>query len=109
MLEEVWQLLDRSLKINPRHSATLVEMGRLCDIRRDEASAEGYYERAIDADQNNFRAYYRLARLLNKADSFQEALEMIRASVTTNPRDPQARELLAELQKKLEKGKEDMD
>jgi tetratricopeptide (TPR) repeat protein len=107
MLDEAWQLLERSLKINPRHSATLVEMGRLCEIRGDEASAEEYYERAIDADPNNFRAYYRLARLLNKAGSFREAFEMISAAVATNPRDPQASVLLAELRAKLEKAGED--
>jgi tetratricopeptide (TPR) repeat protein len=106
-LEEARQLLERSLKINPSHSATLFEMGRLCEIYRDITGAEEYYEKAIQTDPDNFRAYTRLARLLYNEGSFEEALEMIEAAVATNPRDRQAKELLAELQKKIEKSQED--
>jgi tetratricopeptide (TPR) repeat protein len=102
-LEEARQLLERSLKINPSHSASLFEMGRLCESYKDIKGAEEYYEKAIQADADNFRAYRRLAQLLYNAGSFDEALEMVKAAVATNPRDSQAKELLADLQRKLEK------
>jgi tetratricopeptide (TPR) repeat protein len=106
-LEEAQQLLDESLKINPLHSPTLVELGRVCENYKDMDSAEDYYERAIQADSNNFWAYYRLARLLSSTGDSQGAFEMVKAAVATNPSNPQARQLLEELKKKLEQAEHD--
>ena len=106
-LEEARHALERSLKINPSHAATLYEMGRLCEIYKDTDSAEEYYRKSIEANADNFRAYARLARLLYNARNFEEALEMVEMAVATNPRDQQAKELLAELKKRLHEAKDD--
>jgi tetratricopeptide (TPR) repeat protein len=100
-LAEGEALLQEAEEINPNHSPTLVELGRLREKQRDMPAAEEYYRRAIDADQNNSYAYYRLAELLYHEGEIQQAFDMANAALATNPLNDRNKELVQQIKRKI--------
>jgi tetratricopeptide (TPR) repeat protein/predicted amidohydrolase len=102
LLPEAEQLLLQSLDINPRHSPTLVDLGRLNARQGDEIGAESYFRQAIEADENSAFAFAAFARFLLKTHRYPEGLEMAIAAMETNPRDQRNRELVDELRERMQ-------
>jgi tetratricopeptide (TPR) repeat protein len=96
------QLLQRAERLNPYHSFTLVDLGRLSARTERDAEAEEYFRRAIAADPDNTRAYYEYARFLRDLDRLEEALDMAIAAVESNPADTQNKALVRELRQRLD-------
>jgi tetratricopeptide (TPR) repeat protein len=101
LLPEAEQLLLQSLEINPRHSPTLVDLGRLYARQDDEIAAESYFRQAIEADENSAFAFAAFARFLLKTQRYAEGLEMAIAAMETNPRDQRNRDLVDELRERM--------
>ena len=79
----------------PAHANTLYNLGVLFDsVRKDQASAEGFYRRAIEAKPKHAYALYNLAVLLHhwkdKRDRGDEAELFYERAVAANARDPLA-------------------
>ena len=100
-LAEAEELLREAEEINPNHSATLVDVGRLREKQGDLAGAEEYFRRAIAADPDNSFGYYMLSRLLYRQGEIAEAYDLAMAAVATNPLDEHNKELLRELKQKM--------
>jgi Tfp pilus assembly protein PilF len=94
-------LLLQSERANPKHSPTLVELGRLRDRQHKPEEAEQYLLRAIEVDSNNAYAYYCLARLLYREGDIQEAYKMATAALLCNPVNPRNKSLVQELKSKI--------
>ena len=94
-------LLNQALEINPRHSPTLTDLGRLLARQGEEVSAESYFRQAIESDANNAFAYVAYARFLLHMRRFEEGLEMAMAAAEANPRDDRNRELVREFREKI--------
>jgi tetratricopeptide (TPR) repeat protein/predicted amidohydrolase len=95
-------LLRQAERLNPFHSYTLLDLGRLLARIGKDADAETYFRRAIDADMDNTRGYYEYARFLNDGGRFDEALNMAVAALESNPTDPQNKALVRELRQRVE-------
>jgi Tfp pilus assembly protein PilF len=89
-------LLRQAEQLNPFHSYTLVDLGRLLARGDQDAEADAYFRRAIDADGDNTRAYYEYARFLKDRHQLDEALAMALAALESNPSDPQNKALVRE-------------
>jgi Tfp pilus assembly protein PilF len=100
-LAEAEHLLLQALEINPRHSPTLTDLGRLHERQGDEAAAEAFFKDAVDADPNNSYAYVTYARFLLRARRYQEGLEFALAALETNPNDPRNKSLVRELRERV--------
>jgi tetratricopeptide (TPR) repeat protein len=87
--------------MNPGHSPTLVDLGRLRERLHDDAGADEYYRQAIAADTNNSFAYYLLARLTYRYNDIEEAFRLAKTAMTTDPLDERNRQLVKELKQKL--------
>lgn len=94
-------LLLEAEKINPNHSPTLAELGRLRETQGNSEEAESYYRRAVQADPNNSYAFYHLARLLFHEGDIPEAYEMARAALATNPTNGANKALVQELKARI--------
>ncbi len=108
-IEEAAQLLLQALAINPRHSPTLTDLGRLYARQGDEVSAESYFKQAIDCDPNNAFAYSAYARFLLHTQRFEEGLQMAIAAADTNPRDDRNRVLVSELRERLREAEQSVN
>ena len=100
-IEEAAQLFLQALEINPLHSPTLTDLGRLYARQGDEVSAESYFKQAIECDENNAFAYASYARFLLHTQRFEEGLQMANAAVETNPRDERNRTLVNDLRERI--------
>jgi Tfp pilus assembly protein PilF len=98
-------LLLQAERIKPDHSATLVDLGRIYVKDGFEPQAEDYFERAIEADENNPFAYITYARFLMNQQRYEEGLSYALAAVEVNPRDHASRELVNELRRRIERAK----
>lgn len=96
-LQEAEHIFQQALKINPRHSPTLVDLGSVYARMGDEVAAESYFKQAIDADLNNAFAFAEYARFLLRTQRYAEGLEMAIAAAETNPRDERNKQLVEEL------------
>jgi tetratricopeptide (TPR) repeat protein len=95
------ELLLEAERANPKHSPTLVELGRLRESQGNVTEAENYLRRAIEAEPNNSYAYYRLSKLLYREGSIEEAYEMAKAALITNPLNARNKMLLQELKTRI--------
>ncbi|MGA2151456.1 MAG: tetratricopeptide repeat protein, partial [Geobacteraceae bacterium] len=95
------ELLLEAEKINPNHSATLVELGRLREKQNLFTEAYDYYHRAIAADSNNSYAYYSLSRLLYHDGDLKEAFQMAQAALVSNPLNAKNKLLVQDLKNKI--------
>lgn len=95
-------LLRQAERLNPFHSYTLVDLGRLLARIDKDADAETYFRRAIEADGDNTRAYYEYARFLKDGGRLDEALDMAVAALDSNPIDSQNKALVRELRQRVE-------
>lgn len=100
-LAEAEELLRESERVSPVHPATLIDLGRLMEKRDDPVGAADYYRKAIASDSDNSFAYYLLAKLLYRQDEIDEAYELAKAAMATNPLDGRNRALVQELKEKL--------
>jgi tetratricopeptide (TPR) repeat protein len=94
-------LLLEAEKINPNHSATLVELGRLREKQKQFSEAYEYYNRAIAADRNNSYAYYLLSRLLYRDGDIKEAFQMAKTALVGNPLSARNKALVQDLKNKV--------
>jgi tetratricopeptide (TPR) repeat protein len=101
-LSRAEHFLLQSEKMNPLHSPTLVDLGRLREKFGEDIQAEEYFRRAIDADGDNTQAYYAYARFLKNQNRFEEGLAIATAAVETNPIDPRNKALVRELRQRIE-------
>lgn len=74
----------KAYKLAPNRSTVLVGLGNNAWSRKDYRSALSYYEKALDADKNNYQAAYNLAVLyrdlgdMNKAAFYQQQAARIK-------------------------------
>jgi Tfp pilus assembly protein PilF/predicted amidohydrolase len=99
-------LLKQAERLNPVHSYTLVDLGRLFARTNRDGDAEAYFRRAIDADGDNTRAYFEYAKLLKSGGRFDEALEMAVAALESNPTDQQNKALVRDLRQRVEEARQ---
>jgi tetratricopeptide (TPR) repeat protein len=66
LIPEAAHLLKAAEKIKPNYSRTLVDIDRVKQKQSRDAEAEDYFQRAIEADENNAFAYVSYARFLLK-------------------------------------------
>ena len=95
------ELLLEAEKINPNHSSTLVELGRLREKQKYFTEAHDYYHRAIAADSNNSYAYYLLSRLLYREGDIEKAYQMALAALVSNPLNAKNKLLVQDLKNKI--------
>ena len=96
------QLLRQAERLNPFHSYTLVDLGRLLARFNKDQDAEVYFRRAVDSDGDNTRACYEYAKFLKEVGRVDEALEMAVAALESNPTNPQNKVLVRELRQRVE-------
>jgi len=95
------ELLLQAEGANPKHSPTLVELGRLRESQGNSIEAETYLRRAIEADSNNSYAYYRLSKLLYREGDIEQAYNMAKAALVSNPLNARNKMLLQELKARI--------
>jgi len=95
------ELLLEAERINPNHSSTLVELGRLREKQNHLSEASDYYHRAIAADSNNSYAYYLLSRLLYREGDIEKAYQMAQAALVSNPLNAKNKLLVQDLKNKI--------
>ena len=100
-LGEAENLLLEAEGINPLHTATLIDLGRLMEKRNDPGSAVDYYRRAVDSDPDNSFGYYLLAKLLYHQNEIDEAYQFAKAAMATNPLDSRNKALVEDLKNKI--------
>lgn len=100
--DEAEQLLLQARTINPRHSPTLTDLGRLYAREGDEVAAEGCFKEAIDSDPNNAFAYSAYARFLLRVQRYAEGLDIALAALETNPSDQRNKDLVKDLRQRVE-------
>ena len=101
-IAEAEHLLEEAERIREDHSPTLVDLGRIRLKRGLEAEAEDYFQRAIDADENNPFAYITYSRFLLHQQRYEEGLNYALAAVEVNPRDHASRELVNEFRRRIQ-------
>jgi tetratricopeptide (TPR) repeat protein len=102
-LPKAEHLLKEAERIRPNHSRTLVDLARVRQRQSDDAEAEDYFQRAIEADENNAFAYVSYARFLLYQGRYEEGLEHALTAVEVNPRDHSNRELVKELRQRIQR------
>lgn len=105
---EALDLLERSQQIKQDHSPTLVDLARICEKQGQTWDAEAYFQRAIEADENNGFAYYAYARFLMNEGRYEEGLQNALGAVEIYPRDPKNRELVRELRQRIERARNEI-
>ena len=76
MLDRSEQHLKAALKINPLFSPAYNNYGNLLNDRADIQGAQNCFLKAIDIDENSFRAYWNLHSTVSNADTAQAIVEM---------------------------------
>ncbi len=85
------------LRLDPKNAPGLVLMGNLLtNFRKNDASAENYYARAVDADPESASAHSNYGTLLFKRGELFKALGELRRSVQLDRRQSIARYMLAQ-------------
>ena len=86
-----------SLRIDPKNAAALVLMGNLLtNMRGDDAAAEQYYVRAVEADDGFASAHANYGTLLLKRGEKMKAVTELRRSVELDGRQAVPRYMLAQ-------------
>jgi tetratricopeptide (TPR) repeat protein len=70
------QNLKAALKINPLFSPAYNNYGNLLNDRADIKGAQDYFLKAIDIDENSFRAYWNLHSTVSDVETAQAIVEM---------------------------------
>ena len=76
LLDRSEQHLKAALKINPRFSPAYNNYGNLLNDRADIKGAQDCFLKAIDIDENSFRAYWNLHSTVSDAETAQAIVEM---------------------------------
>jgi tetratricopeptide (TPR) repeat protein len=76
LLERSEQHLKAALKINPLFSPAYNNYGNLLNDRADIKGAQDYFLKAIDIDENSFRAYWNLHSTVSNTETAQAIVEM---------------------------------
>jgi tetratricopeptide (TPR) repeat protein len=77
-------LLKESLKVNPDFEPSLMYLGNIAKLEKDDITAIRYYERVIEANSKYFEAYVELAGLIEEQD-LMKARRLLRTCLTMNP------------------------
>ena len=104
---EAEHMLKTAEQIKPNHSPTLVDLGRIRQKQGIDNEAEDYFQRAIDADENNAFAYVTYAKFLLRQERYEEGLSYALAAVEVNPRDHGNRELVKELRQRIDRARDE--
>lgn len=99
---EAEHLLNTADHIRPNYSRTLLDLGRVRQKQDLDNEAEDYFQRAIEADENNALAYVTYAKFLLRQQRYEEGLTYALAAVEVNPRDHGNRELVKELRQRIQ-------
>ena len=76
LLDRSEQHLKAALKINPLFSPAYNNYGNLLNDRADIKGAQNCFLKAIDIDENSFRAYWNLHSTVSDAETAQAIVEM---------------------------------
>ena len=76
LLDRSEQHLKAALKINPLFSPAYNNYGNLLNDRADIKGAQDYFLKAIDIDENSFRAYWNLHSTVSDVETAQAIVEM---------------------------------
>lgn len=75
-LEAAGQILLRAQQLNPRHAETAYALGKYYALRKDDPSAEKYFQQACSLNPRHVQAYYRLSRLARQRGDLEKATEL---------------------------------
>jgi tetratricopeptide (TPR) repeat protein len=78
-------LLKESLKVNPDFEPSLMYLGNIAKLEKDNNTAVRYYERVIESNRKYFEAYVELAGLIKEQDILK-ARSLLRRCITMNPK-----------------------
>lgn len=85
------------LRLDPKNAAGLVLMGNLLsNAKGDDATAEKYYERAVEADDGSASAHANYGTLLLKRGEVMKAVTELRRSIDLDGSQAVARYMLAQ-------------
>jgi tetratricopeptide (TPR) repeat protein len=104
-IDEAEHLLHKGEQIKEYHSPTLVDLGQIRELQREYGEAEEYYRKALSTDGDNAFAYSAYAKFLLSQSRYDEGLEMALAATEINPRDSRNRDLVKDLQSRVESAK----
>uniref|UniRef100_A0A8C0KMC6 dolichyl-phosphate-mannose--protein mannosyltransferase n=1 Tax=Canis lupus dingo TaxID=286419 RepID=A0A8C0KMC6_CANLU len=92
-----------ALRLYPRHASALNNLGTLT---RDAAEAKMYYQRALQLNPQHNRALFNLGNLLKSQEKKEEAITLLKDSITYGPEFADAYSSLASLLAEQERFKE---
>lgn len=75
-LEIAGQILRRAQQLNPRHAETAFALGKYHALRKDDPSAEKYFQQACSLNPRHVQSYYRLSRLARQRGELEMAAEL---------------------------------
>jgi Flp pilus assembly protein TadD len=81
----------------PENALAHLDLGNVLFYKKDLASAEQEYRKAIQLDSGFMSARISLALLLARTDRGAEAISVLREVLTLDPANPQARQLLEQV------------
>ncbi len=82
---------ERSIELEPRHSAALFRLGFLNDQQGNDHDAIGYYERCLKYPPVGKGVLYNLGVLYEDNDMYDKAAECYRRLAKADPRDERAK------------------
>jgi len=77
-LEKAGRILRRAQQLNPRYAETAFALGKYYAIRKDDQSAEKYFQQACSLNPRHVQAFYRLSRLARQRGELKKAAELSR-------------------------------
>jgi protein O-mannosyl-transferase len=79
------EYFEKALKITPNYSLLHINMGVLLTAMNDPIGAEMYFKNAIALNSYPDQAYYYYGNFLKNQKRYDEAIEMLKYSVSLNP------------------------
>jgi tetratricopeptide (TPR) repeat protein len=93
-LPKTREVLNKALSFRPAYTKALVLMGRCLSAMDLCNKAEEIFQKAIEAEPNNFLPYYRLGRLYTYKGRSKEANKSLKKSLDLNPKLTPSREAM---------------
>ncbi len=98
--DEAIECYLRALEINPAHTDALNNLGMLLQQKRDYAGAEARFRKAVELAPRQFEYFLNLANLLELRGKVDEAVEMAKALMAGEGKNPLVHLLAARLERR---------
>ena len=84
-IEQAQNLYHKVLKLNPRHSETLNNLGVISLNLNEYQKANEYFRKAIKINPNHADAHYNLGSILGDEKEYQKAIPFYKKAIAINP------------------------